>query len=119
MKVAAVILAAGQGTRMESDLPKVLHPLAGKPLVAYAIETARALAGARPVVVVGPGADPVREAMGESATFVEQAERLGTGHAVLQAREVLQGQSDLVLVTYADMPLLTVETLRRLVEWQR
>jgi bifunctional UDP-N-acetylglucosamine pyrophosphorylase/glucosamine-1-phosphate N-acetyltransferase len=119
VRLAAVVLAAGQGIRMKSDLPKVLHPLAGRPLVTYAVETARALADTAPVLVVGHGAEMVREAVGDSVVFVEQAERRGTGHAVLQAREVLRGQTDLVLVTYADMPLLTVETLRRLVERQR
>jgi bifunctional UDP-N-acetylglucosamine pyrophosphorylase/glucosamine-1-phosphate N-acetyltransferase len=114
-----VILAAGQGTRIKSDLPKVLHPLAGQPLVTYAVETARALTDVRPVLVVGRGADAVRETVGDRAVFVEQSEQLGTGHAVLQAREPLQGQSGLVLVTCADVPLLTVETLRRLVERQQ
>jgi bifunctional UDP-N-acetylglucosamine pyrophosphorylase/glucosamine-1-phosphate N-acetyltransferase len=118
MRVAAVILAAGQGTRMKSDLPKVLHPLAGRPLVTYAVETARALTDDDPVLVVGCGAEAVREAVGEGVVFVEQTEQRGTGHAVLQAREALQGQSDLVLVTYADMPLLTAETLRQLAERQ-
>lgn len=119
MKLAAVILAAGQGIRMKSDLPKVLHPLAGRPLVTYAVETARALTGTEPVLVVERGAKAVRETVGDAVVFVEQAERLGTGHAVLQTQEVLRGQSDLVLVTYADMPLLTVETLRRLVKRQQ
>ena len=119
MNLAIVILAAGQGTRIKSDLPKVLHPLAGRPLVIYAVETARALTDARPVLVVGRGADAVRETVGDHAVFVEQAEQLGTGHAVLQARDVLFGQNDLILVTYADIPLLTVETLRRLVERQQ
>ena len=119
MKVAAVILAAGQGTRMRSALPKVLHPLAGRPLIEYALETAQALADLQPVVVVSPQAETVRQAVEGRATCVEQAEQLGTGHAVLQAREALRGQSDLVLVTYADMPLLTVETLGRLVEAQK
>ncbi len=119
MKLAVVILAAGQGTRIKSDLPKVLHPLAGRPLVIYAVETAQALTDVRPVLVVGRGADAVRETVGDRAVFVEQAEQLGTGHAVLQARDVLQSQSDLILVTYADIPLLTVETLRRLVERQQ
>jgi bifunctional UDP-N-acetylglucosamine pyrophosphorylase/glucosamine-1-phosphate N-acetyltransferase len=118
MKMAAVILAAGQGTRMKSDLPKVLHPLAGRPLVTYAVETARTLTDTDPVLVVGHGAEAVREAVDQGVVFVEQAEQRGTGHAVLQAREALRGRSDLVLVTYADMPLLTVETLRRLVEQQ-
>ena len=119
MKLAVVILAAGQGTRIKSDLPKVLHPLAGQPLVTYAVETSRALTDVRPVLVVGRGADAVRETVGDRAVFVEQAEQLGTGHAVLQAREPLQGQSDLVLVTCADVPLLTVETLHHLVERQQ
>jgi bifunctional UDP-N-acetylglucosamine pyrophosphorylase/glucosamine-1-phosphate N-acetyltransferase len=119
MKLATVILAAGQGVRMKSDLPKVLHPLLGRPLVTYAVETARALTGTTPVLVVGYGAEAVRETVGDDAVFVEQAEQRGTGHAVLQAREVLQGQSDLVLVTYADMPLLTTETLRQLVKRQQ
>ena len=104
---------------MKSDLSKVLHPLVGRPLVMYAVETAQALTGSTPVLVVGYGAETVREKVGSRAIFVEQAEQRGTGHAVLQARETLQGQSELVLVTYADMPLLTVETLCRLVEQQR
>jgi bifunctional UDP-N-acetylglucosamine pyrophosphorylase/glucosamine-1-phosphate N-acetyltransferase len=104
---------------MKSDLPKVLHPLAGRPLVTYAVEMARALADARPVLVVGHRAEAVREAVGDDVVLVEQTEQLGTGHAVLQARQALRGQSDLVLVTYADMPLLTTETLLRLVERQR
>lgn len=117
--LSGVILAAGQGTRMKSDLQKVLHPLLGKPMVRYAVETMRALTGAAPVLVVGRGADAVRETVRQDAVFVEQAERRGTGHAVLQARDVLQDQSDLVLITYADMPLLTAETLQRLVERQQ
>jgi len=119
VKLAMVVLAAGQGTRMKSDLSKVLHPLVGRPLVMYAVETAQALTGSAPVLVVGHGAETVREKVGSHAVFVEQSEQRGTGHAVLQARETLQGQSELVLVTYADMPLLTVETLHRLVEQQR
>ena len=117
--LSGVILAAGQGTRMKSDLQKVLHPLLGKPMVRYAVETMRALTGAAPALVVGRGSDAVRETVAQDAVFVEQAEQQGTGHAVLQARDVLKGQSDLVLITYADMPLLTVETLQRLVERQR
>jgi bifunctional UDP-N-acetylglucosamine pyrophosphorylase/glucosamine-1-phosphate N-acetyltransferase len=117
--LSGVILAAGQGTRMKSNLQKVLHPLLGKPMVSYAVETMRALTGAAPVLVVGREADAVQEIVGQDAVFVEQAERRGTGHAVLQARDVLQGQSDLVLITYADMPLLTAETLQRLVERQQ
>ncbi len=119
MRIAVVILAAGQGTRMKSDLQKVLHPLLGRPMVTYAVETVRALTGTAPVLVVGREADAVRETVGDAAVFVEQAEQKGTGHAVLQARDALQGKSDLVLVTYADMPLLTLDTLRQLVERQQ
>jgi bifunctional UDP-N-acetylglucosamine pyrophosphorylase/glucosamine-1-phosphate N-acetyltransferase len=119
VKLAVVVLAAGQGTRMKSNLAKVLHPLVGRPLVIHAVENARALTDTPPVLVVGYDAEAVREEVGERATFVTQAEQLGTGHAVLQAREALQGQSDLVLVNYADMPLLTAETLDRLVEQQQ
>jgi len=117
--LAVVILAAGEGTRMKSSLPKVLHPLNGKPMVAYALETARALTETLPVLIVGHGAKAVKDAVGDGAVFVEQAEQLGTGHAVLQARESLQGRADLVLVSYADMPLLTAETLGELVDRQQ
>ncbi|MGD2145415.1 MAG: bifunctional UDP-N-acetylglucosamine diphosphorylase/glucosamine-1-phosphate N-acetyltransferase GlmU [Anaerolineae bacterium] len=119
MDLAVVILAAGEGTRMESDLPKVLHPLAGRPLVAYALDTARQVSDALPILVVGHGADAVREAAGPEVSYVGQDPQLGTGHAVLQARDLFEGQADLVLVCYADMPLLTVETLEELVERQR
>lgn len=119
MHVTVVILAAGQGTRMKSNLPKVLHPLAGKPLVSHAIEAARGVSEATPVLVVGRGADQVRAVVGDRARYVVQEQRLGTGHAVLQARPLLAGKSDVVLVTYSDMPLLRAETLRRLVEHQR
>ena len=119
MDLSVVILAAGEGTRMKSDLPKVLHPVAGRPLVLHALETARGLTDAPPVLIVGHGADGVTRVAGDDVVTVEQQEQLGTGHAVLQAREALRGRSDLVLVSYADMPLLTVETLERLVERQR
>ena len=118
MKLAVVILAAGQGTRMKSALTKVLHPLGGRPLVTYAVEAARALTDTTPVMVTGRGSEAVQEAVGDGVIFVEQAEQWGTGHAVLQAKGTLQGQADLVLVTYADVPLLSVETLRRLVARQ-
>jgi len=112
--LAAVILAAGQGTRMKSSLPKVLHPLAGVPLVLWSVDRARAL-GAEPIVlVVGEGAQAVRETVGEGVLYALQSQRLGTGHATLQARELLQGRAGAVLVLYGDMPLLRLETLRRL-----
>lgn len=115
MRLTAVILAAGQGTRMKSALPKVLHPLAGRPLVEYAVETATAVTGTPPVLVVGHGSELVRQTLGDRARYVLQAHQLGTAHAVLQARDLLLGQADAVLVSYADMPLLTEATLRCIV----
>ncbi len=116
MRLAAVVLAAGQGTRMKSATPKVLHPLAGRPLVEYAVASALEVTGASPLLVIGHGADQVRQTLGARAHYALQAEQLGTGHAVLQARQQLVGRSDAVLVWYADMPLITADTLRRLVE---
>ena len=117
-KLSIVILAAGQSTRMKSELPKVLHHLAGKPMVQYSVETAAQLTSEKPLLVVGNGADQVRRAVGDQVTYVEQSEQLGTGHALLQARPLLEGQSEMVAVWYADMPLLSVDTLRRLTELQ-
>lgn len=118
MKTTPVILAAGQGTRMKSALPKLLHPLCGKPMVLHALDAVRAASTETPVVLVGHGADRVREAVGEAVRFVVQEQQLGTGHALLQAESILRGEADLVLVTYGDMPLLRAETLRGLVERQ-
>ncbi len=119
MKIATVILAAGQGTRMNSSLPKVLHPILGRPLVFYSLETAQRVARSRPVLVIGHGAEKIRQVVGDSAEFVVQEPQLGTGHAVRQAEALLRDQSDLVVVMYADMPLLTADTLQRLVEAQQ
>jgi bifunctional UDP-N-acetylglucosamine pyrophosphorylase/glucosamine-1-phosphate N-acetyltransferase len=119
MKISAIILAAGQGTRMRSSQPKVLHALMGKPLIDYALHAARRVTGQQPVVIVGHGADQVRQAVGEAGTCLQQEPQLGTGHAVMQAEAALSGQADLVLVTYADMPLLSTETLQRLIDLQQ
>jgi phosphomannomutase/phosphoglucomutase len=124
-QLAVVVLAAGQGKRMKSDLPKVLHPLAGRPLIQHVVEAVRPLNPAQMVVVVGNGGDQVRAALASQEgaektgfyqgpiTFVEQAERRGTGHAVMQAEAALQGYRD-VLVLYGDMPLLRPATLQAL-----
>jgi len=114
-----VVLAAGQGTRMRSEVPKVLHPLCGRPMVFYALDAVSGLSDLPPVLVVGHGAEEVRRTVGEAVTYVEQREQLGTGHAVLQARPALEGRADEVLILYADMPLLTGETLRRVVDARR
>lgn len=117
-EVMAIILAAGQGTRMRSKLPKVLHPLLGRPMLQYAIDAATNVCGASPVVVVGHGAAEIQARFTNAATFVLQEQQLGTGHAVQQAENALRGKSDLVMVTYGDMPLLTEATLRQVVETQ-
>lgn len=115
MDCESVILAAGLGTRMRSRLPKVLHPLGGRPLLAWSIAACREAVGRPPHVVVAPGADEIRRAVDGDVRWVEQAEQLGTGHALLQAEPMLRGRADLVLVISADMPLVRAETLRRLV----
>ncbi len=119
MKVTAVLLAAGQGTRMKSRLLKVLHPVCGKPMLAYALAAAGSASTEKPVVVIGKDGEALRAFLGDTARCVLQDPPLGTGHAVRQAEASLRGKTDLVLVTYADMPLLRPETLARLVETQK
>jgi bifunctional UDP-N-acetylglucosamine pyrophosphorylase/glucosamine-1-phosphate N-acetyltransferase len=122
MRLATVVLAAGEGTRMKSRLSKILHPLAGKPIARYALDTALEVGAETTVFVVGKNSDEIRRVLGANresqVEYVYQTERKGTGHATMQARPVLEGRSGLVLVCYADMPLLTAKTLRRLVENQ-
>jgi bifunctional UDP-N-acetylglucosamine pyrophosphorylase/glucosamine-1-phosphate N-acetyltransferase len=111
-----VILAAGKGTRMYSDLPKVLHPLAGKPLLGHVLDRARALKPDRLCVVYGYGGEAVPAAIpGEDIAWALQAEQLGTGHAVKQALPHLD-PTGLTLVLYGDVPLTRDDTLRRLLE---
>jgi len=119
MILKAIIMAAGQGTRMRSKLPKVLHPLLGQPLIQYSVDTVTQVTGEKPVVVIGHGGDAVRQKLGAQAEYVLQAEQLGTGHAVKQAESLLRGNAELVLVVAADMPLLTVATLQQLVDVQQ
>ena len=115
MSLDIVILAAGQGTRMRSALPKVLHPVAGKPMLGHVIDTARQLSPRSIQVVIGHGADAVRERLaGDDLNFVIQARQLGTGHAVAQAQPHLDAER--VLILYGDVPLIEPDTLRRLLE---
>jgi bifunctional UDP-N-acetylglucosamine pyrophosphorylase/glucosamine-1-phosphate N-acetyltransferase len=116
MSIVVVILAAGMGTRMKSDLPKVLHRLCGRPMLAYVVDAARELTGTRPLVVVGYRAELVREVLGDSADSVVQEPQLGTGHAVMQAQAALEGKADTVLVLYGDTPFITAETLRAMLD---
>jgi bifunctional UDP-N-acetylglucosamine pyrophosphorylase/glucosamine-1-phosphate N-acetyltransferase len=111
-----VILAAGMGKRMHSTLPKVLHPLAGKPLLSHVIDTARTLSPTRLIVVVGHGGDAVRDAVGApDVQFAIQAQQLGTGHALAQALPLLDTNAP-TLVLYGDVPLTRASTLKRLVD---
>jgi len=119
MKITAILLAAGQGVRMKSELPKVLHPVTGQPMILHALQAARQASTEKPVVIVGHGADSVRKVVADLAVCIVQEKQLGTGHAVQQAESALAGKSDLILVTYADMPLLCRETLEELVKTQR
>jgi len=118
MKVTAILLAAGQGTRMKSALPKVLHPIAGKPMIWHSLQAITHSTTEKPVVVIGYGADEVVKFLGDSARTVLQEPQLGTAHAVMQAEDLLKGKTELVVVCYADMPLLRGETLQKLVETQ-
>ncbi|MCL7452436.1 MAG: bifunctional UDP-N-acetylglucosamine diphosphorylase/glucosamine-1-phosphate N-acetyltransferase GlmU [Anaerolineae bacterium] len=112
MNLAIVVLAAGEGTRMKSGLPKVMHAVAGRPMVRYVLDTAAALEPVELAVVVGYRAEMVRQALGEGLAYVEQAQQLGTGHAVQQAGPVLAGKAGTVLVLYGDTPLIRPETLQ-------
>ena len=112
-RIYPIILAAGQGTRMRSDLPKVLHPVAGKPMLQHVVDACRSL-GADMAVVYGHGGEQVRQGIsGDGITWALQAEQKGTGHAVAQAIH-LAADEDVVLVAYGDVPLVRPETLRRL-----
>src|SRR4030095_12799540 len=115
MKLAVVILAAGQGKRMKSDLPKVLQPLAGRPLLRHVVSRARGLAPDSIHVVYGHGGEQVRAAIADADLhWALQAEQLGTGHAVMQAMPNIDDDAQ-VLVLYGDVPLINAETLRQLI----
>lgn len=115
--IAAIILAAGKGTRMKSDTHKVLHPIAGRPMLLHLIDSVKALGAAREVVVVGAGREQVEAAVHPlGAETVEQAEQLGTGHAVRMAEEALAGFEGDVLILYGDVPLVSPDTMRRMLD---
>ncbi len=117
MTLEVIILAAGKGTRMRSALPKVLHQLAGRPLIQHVLDTARELSPDRIHVVHGHGAERVRECLADAddVNWVEQAEQLGTGHAVSQALPDVNPDAR-VLIVYGDVPLIRADTLRTLLE---
>ncbi|MBN2029237.1 NTP transferase domain-containing protein [bacterium] len=113
--VVAVILAAGKGVRMKSSLPKVLHPLLGKPMVSYVIQACRQGGIERVLVVVGFRSDLVRETLGPECEYVEQTEQLGTGHALMMAQERLKDFHGDILVLAGDTPFLTASILNKLI----
>lgn len=116
MKRMAIVLAAGQGKRMKSKLYKVLHPVCGKPMVGHVLQTVEQVHCERSVVVVGHGAETVRSYLGDAAEYALQAEQLGTGHAVMQAKDLLAGEQGSTIVICGDTPLVTSETLEGLLE---
>lgn len=116
-KVSAIILAAGKGKRMKSDLAKVLHPLCGKPMLTYSVDVARAVGVGKIAVVIGHQADVIRDSFSEQGLiFVEQHEQLGTGHAVLQAKNTFRNFNGTILILCGDVPLLRPSTVRSLIE---
>lgn len=113
--VQAIILAAGEGTRMKSEIPKVLHPLCGRPMIAYALDLATSAGVKQPVVILGNGADEVKALLPKEAKVVIQAKRLGTGDAVLSAKKQIS-TAGAVLILYGDTPLLRRTTIQKLIE---
>ncbi len=114
--IAAIILAAGKGTRMKSDMHKVLHPIAGRPMLMHLLAAVDALAPARKVVVVGSGRDQLESALkGHETALAVQEPQLGTGHAVEQADEALTGFEGDVLILYGDVPLVRTETMQAMI----
>ncbi|MES2904205.1 MAG: bifunctional UDP-N-acetylglucosamine diphosphorylase/glucosamine-1-phosphate N-acetyltransferase GlmU [Pseudomonadota bacterium] len=112
---AVIVLAAGQGTRMRSDTHKVLHPIAGKPMLLHLLDTVGAMGAARQVVVVGKGREQLEEALtGRGVATAVQAEQKGTAHAVAQARAALDGFDGPVVILYGDTPFVTAATLQRM-----
>lgn len=114
--IAAVILAAGKGTRMKSSLHKVLHPIAGRPMLDHLMASVAALEPARQVVVVGSGREQLEAALGDRAQTCLQEPQLGTGHAVQQAEAALAGFGGDVLVLYGDVPFVRPETMQRMLD---
>jgi bifunctional UDP-N-acetylglucosamine pyrophosphorylase/glucosamine-1-phosphate N-acetyltransferase len=119
MKVSTILLAAGKSTRMKSKTPKFLHALVGKPMILHSIASIKEFTPEKPLIVVGHQAEQLIDLVGDQALFAEQKEQLGTGHAVMQCKEQLEGKSDLVVIIFGDMPLLKGKTISELIECQK
>ena len=116
MSLAVVIMAAGMGTRMKSRIPKVLHPVLGKPMLRHMIDAVMVLDPVEIVTVVGHEADQVEAVFNDEVSFAIQSPQLGTGHAVQQTQSRLAGKADTIFVVPGDLPLLSTETLRRMLK---
>jgi bifunctional UDP-N-acetylglucosamine pyrophosphorylase/glucosamine-1-phosphate N-acetyltransferase len=114
--LAIIVLAAGKGTRMKSDLHKVLHPIAGRPMLDHLLASAAELEPQHRVVVAGHGREQLEAALGENATIAVQEPQLGTGHAVQQAQDALAGFAGDVLILYGDVPFVRADTMREMLE---
>lgn len=112
----AIVLAAGKGSRMRSDLPKVLHPVCGRPMICHVLNSLEAVGIPRPIIVVGRGAELVERTLGSRYAYVLQEQQLGSGHAVACAREAAEGCSCHIIVMCGDSPLFRVETVRALMD---
>lgn len=115
MKIDVVILAAGQGSRMRSNKPKVLHAIGGKPMLQHVVDATKSLGDVAVHIVVGHGADQVKASLGDNCHYIEQQEQLGTAHAVLQVLPSLSAGSK-TLILYGDVPLIKTETLQAMLE---
>jgi len=116
---AVIIMAAGKGKRMESNLPKALHNLAGKPILNYVLDTVDQLEVKRKILIVGYKSNKIRELIGDKIEYVEQKEQLGTAHAVLQTKKLLSDFKGDVLILSGDVPFLTVKTLKKLLKYHQ
>ncbi|TET09685.1 MAG: bifunctional UDP-N-acetylglucosamine diphosphorylase/glucosamine-1-phosphate N-acetyltransferase GlmU [Candidatus Atribacteria bacterium] len=116
---AVIIMAAGKGKRMKSNLPKVLHNLAGKPILNYVLDTVDQLKAKRKILIVGHKSDQIRELIGDKIEYVEQKEQLGTAHAVLQTKKLLSDFKGDVLILSGDVPFLTVKILKKLLKYHQ
>lgn len=115
-KIAAIVLAAGKGTRMKSTKHKVLHPIAGRPMVDHLLASVEALSPERIVAIVGDGRDQIETHLGARASYAVQEPQLGTGHAVQQAKKALSGFDGYVLVVYGDVPFVSTDTMRAMID---
>ena len=113
----AIILAAGQGTRMKSKLYKVLHPVCGKPMVQHVVDQISKLQVEQIVTITGYGAETVKNVLGDQSEYVLQEEQLGTGHAVMQAESLLSGKKGTTLVVCGDTPLIKAETMEAMLKY--